>query len=349
MIRGSVRRWRVFVLVLVGCLSVGIGGFVTGTATGVSPTAPTRMILTSITSGVSAPAGTPTGAIPRVLVQASGTASTPPATSLFTVQVNFYDSSGNPASFTKDTALTISTPSGTLTTKSGVASAGAVQASITTSLVTPANQVSLTVLAGGRRDGLTASSSDGSDAFTFIDGTQIPDQRFDVLSELHAPTTIGPDGGTTGIGGDSADTCANATSANPVCGVLTLPFGSTSDVVLSIGACDASYAACGSAKGAVVQALANLSDPRYSKTAPATLVVKCDKSLCGTGAIQKVHLNFTLSGNGTLDQAALACPAKNTIGPDQIACVDYVQSKRDGSGDTHLYLLFAQDMRTSVG
>jgi hypothetical protein len=119
--------------------------------------------------------------------------------------------------------------------------------------------------------------------------------------------------------------------------------------VLSIGACDASYAACGSAKGAVVQALANLSDPRYSKTAPATLVVKCDKSLCGTGAIQKVHLNFTLSGNGTLDQAALACPAKNTIGPDQIACVDYVQSKRDGSGDTHLYLLFAQDMRTSVG
>lgn len=336
-------------LVLVGCLSVGIGGLVTGNATAVSPAAPTQMILTSISSGVTAPIGTPTGAVPRVLVQASGTAATPPANSLFTVQVNFYDSLGNPASFSKDTPLSISTPSGALTSSTGVAPSGADHASIATSLVTPANQVSVTVLAGSKKTGLTASSSDGSAAFKFIDGTQIPDQRFDVLSELHAPTTIGPDGGTTGIGGDSADTCANATASNPVCGILTLPFGSTSDVVLSLGACDASYAQCGSAKGAVVQVLANLSDPRYTASSPATLVVKCDKSLCGTGAIQKVHLNFTLSGNGNLDQSALACPAKNTLGPDQVPCVDYVQSKRDGSGDTHLYLLFDQDMRTSVG
>ena len=29
--------------------------------------------------------------------------------------------------------------------------------------------------------------------------------------------------------------------------------------------------------------------------------------------------------------------------------MDYVQSKRDGSGDTHLYLLLTRDARVSVG
>jgi hypothetical protein len=32
-----------------------------------------------------------------------------------------------------------------------------------------------------------------------------------------------------------------------------------------------------------------------------------------------------------------------------VPCVDYVQSKRDGSGDTHLYLLTDRDMRTGIG
>jgi hypothetical protein len=338
-------RWRLFVLTVVGCLAVAVGGFVTSTATAVSPTAPVKMILTSISSGVTAPTGTPTGAVPRVLVQASGTATTPPANSLFTVQVNFYDALGNPASFSKDTALSISTPSGTLTTSTGVAPAGADHATITTSLATPANQVSLTVVAGSKKTGLTASSSDGTAAFTFIDGSQIPDQRFDVLSELHEPTPVGA-GGTTAIGGDD-DSCTNATSTRPVCGILSLPLGASSDVVMSLGACDATYAACGSNKGAVVQALADLG-PGYTLTSPATLIVKCDKALCGGGAIQNVHLEFSLLGNDSLHQAE-SCPAKNTLGAGQDACVDYVQSKRDGSGDTYLYLLFDQDMRTSVG
>jgi hypothetical protein len=32
-----------------------------------------------------------------------------------------------------------------------------------------------------------------------------------------------------------------------------------------------------------------------------------------------------------------------------VPCVDYVQSKRDGSGDTHLYLLTDQDLRGGIG
>ncbi len=149
-----------------------------------------------------------------------------------------------------------------------------------------------------------------------------------------------------GIGGDD-NSCTQATTANPVCGVLVLPYGAPSGVLLSLGACDTTYAKCGSTKGAVVQALVDLSGGSYSKTSPATLVVKCDKSLCGGGAIQNVHLNFSFDGNTPLAPAS-ACPAKSTVGPDQEACVDYVQSKRDGSGDTHLYLLFARDLRGGI-
>jgi hypothetical protein len=332
------RRWRLSALVLVGCLAAAVGGVVTSTASAVSPTAPVKMVLTGIESATTAPAGTPNGAVPYVLVQAGGS---------FTVHVSFYDATGAPTSFNTNTTLSISSNRGPLSPATGTALKGATSADITTSLGTAANQVQVTVkVASGQSKGLAATSSDGTSGFTFIDGSQIPDQRFDVLSELHTPTTVGV-GGSSGIGGDD-DTCSNATAAKPVCGVLSLPFGATSQVLLALGACDPTYAACGSTKGAVVQALADLSGLGYSKTAPATLVVKCDKSLCGGGAISDVHLSFSLGGNTALGLAD-PCPAKNTVGAGQAACVDYVQSKRDNSGDTILYLLFDQDMRTSVG
>jgi hypothetical protein len=85
----------------------------------------------------------------------------------------------------------------------------------------------------------------------------------------------------------------------------------------------------------------------YEKTAPATILVRCDKTLCGGGSIQSKRLSYTLSGNDALKTAA-ACPAKGTVGAEP-ACVDYVQSRRDGSGDTFLFLLFSRDARVSVG
>ena len=69
----------------------------------------------------------------------------------------------------------------------------------------------------------------------------------------------------------------------------------------------------------------------YSVTSPATIVVKCDKSLCGTGSIQDLTVIYSLTGNGAL-VAAGACPAKNTMAAPGVPCVDYVQSKRDNSG-----------------
>jgi hypothetical protein len=298
-----------------------LGGLVTTTATASSPTAPVTMVITSVT-GVQAPAGTPSGSVPYALVKAGDS---------FSVTVAFFDSANNPASFNSDTTLKITSTAGTLTPSTGVAPAKATSATLTTSLATPANQVGLTVtVASGPAKGLTT-------------GPPRADQRFDVLSQLRFE-----DSSTNfqqGIGGDS--NCANATKAAPVCGIVVLPDGaSSSQVLLSLGVCDATYAKCGSPSGSIVQTLfAN--GGRYSESNPATLIIKCDKTLCGGGPIQEVPVHFSFSGNDPLGSAS-ACPAKNTVGPGQGACVDFVQSKRDGAGDTHLYVLFAHDIRVGA-
>ncbi len=128
---------------------------------------------------------------------------------------------------------------------------------------------------------------------------------------------------------------------------------------MSLGACDATYAKCGNRLGgSIVQVLADLTVPNpnpnraeidlYTKTSPATLILRCDTSLCETGAIQSIPVNYSLAGNGTLGPAP-ACPRKGTVGNNQDVCVDYVQSKRDGASDTILFLLFTRDLRGGIG
>ena len=59
-------------------------------------------------------------------------------------------------------------------------------------------------------------------------------------------------------------------------------------------------------------------------------------------------LQVSLDGDGPLPSAAApSCESKGVIQPGHEFCVDYVQSKRDGSGDTYLFLLLARDARGS--
>ena len=140
---------------------------------------------------------------------------------------------------------------------------------------------------------------------------------------------------------------ATVTSADPVCGSLQLPQGATSSqVLLSRGLCDAAYAGCGSARGSVVQFLADLGG-LYTKTSPARMIVRCDKSLCGNRGLTKIRLNYSLLGNAALGPAP-ACATKNRIGQSQEVCVDYRSSSRDNAGDSHLHLLLTHDARISV-
>jgi hypothetical protein len=316
------RRGRLVVAILM-CLAAAFGGLVTTSATAAAP-APVVIVIDGVTSAVTPPAGTPGGAVPTVLVEAGGT---------FTIHVSFYDASGAPASFNNDTTLAITSNRGALTPSTGVALKGRTTATLDTSLATAANQVALTVrVAGGRL------------ANDVSPGTSSASQLFDVLAELRFENS------TTnfeqGIGGDG--NCTSATRNDPVCGIVILPNGAASaQVLLSRGACDADYAGCRSPNGSVVQTLF-ADGGRYSMTSPATLLIKCDKVLCGGGSIQSVEVNFSHGGNDALGVAP-PCPAKATIGATQDVCVDYVQSKRDGAGDSHLYLLFTHDLRGGIG
>ena len=318
-------------LALVGSLLAAVGVVSSSAATAAS-LAPVRVVIDAVTSDLAAPGGTPAGAVPTVLVQTGGTVH---------VAVSFYDATGAPASFTKNTTVAVTSDRGGLTQLTSTALKGATSATLDVRFTQAANQVPLTVTVPGRAGtALTATSSLG--------------QRFDVVKELRFVDSAPRASLRQGIGGDDGR-CTNATPTNPVCGVVILPHGAqSSQVLLSLGACDASYAVCGSQKGAVVQTLADLSDPSvpsgslYSTADPAALLIKCDKTLCGGGQIQDRRVNFSLAGNDAL-RAAPACVVKGTVGADQDACVDYVQSKRDGSGDTLLYLLFTQDMRGSMG
>jgi hypothetical protein len=313
---------------VVAALGGAVGAF--APAGGASLPTPTSMVITEISS-VDPPGGLPDGAAPNTLVVAGGT---------LTVHVVFSDG-GAPAAFKSDTELKITSTGGTLTTTTGVAAAGQPSADITTSIKAPVNQVGLT---------LTVSKGPSKGLST---GTPDPALLFDVLSDLRFEDSVA--GFQQGIGGGS--NCAIATPGSPVCAIVMLPNGSSSSqVLLSLGLCDtdpgSTYAPCHVGPkgpgGAVVQTLFGQASVPYTVDSPATVVVKCDKSLCGTGPIQALTVIYSLGGNSPLT-AAGECPAKGTMATAGVPCVDYVQSKRDGSGDTHLYLLTDRDLRGGIG
>lgn len=349
---GSTTSRHRLVHLIAACLVValcGLAGVTTASAVPQSSAgslpAPTSMRIEGVSS-IAVPEGVPAGSAPSALVEAKGTV---------TIHLTLWDGSAE-AAFKSDTPLAITSTGGTLRTSTGTAPRGEHDVYVTTSFADAVNEVRLSVtVSKGPSKGMT---------------TDQPSDAFDVLTDVQVRTSPTGSAFTGGIGGADGE-CGTASVAVPVCGVLVLQHGATcvgpdcqdASIVLSTGLCDSTasavpaYAPCrpspgGVGPGVVVQVLFN-DGGAYSKTDPATLILKCDKSLCGGGAIQDVPLNFTLDGNGALGDVP-ECPAKGTVGTeangeDQRACIDYVQSKRDGAGDTHLYLLFPHDLRGSVG
>lgn len=251
----------------------------------------------------------------------------------FDAAVEFLDGAGNPAplSSNQDVKLRLSVGTGpdspadlaVLTVPKGQTTASFSGVS----LATPANGVVLRAASVPKKP---------ADA---IAGDSAP---VDVLEQfVAAPASSG----LVSIGGaGDAGTGCEATPSSPVCADLVLPnaAGVLSDILLSLGACDAVVECTGS----VVQALVGLSPDAYTRDAPATLVMKCDKTLCGGGGIPSFDLLVDLTYDGApTTEPAPACPSKGTVGADQTFCVDYVQSTRDNAGDLHLFLLFVQDAR----
>jgi hypothetical protein len=336
------RSRRRLVLLLVPCLVAALGGVVTHSARAAN-SSPVAIVIEGITGETLSGLGElPPGAKPAIFVRTGQT---------FSVQVSFRDATGAIVPFNNDTKLAITGASngGTavLTPATVVVPKGNGTYSLETSISAAANRVVLTVAVAGRKASAVAPG-----VSYLPDASPVKDLRFDVVSD--ARIAAGTTGFQQGIGGDA--NCASATSSAPVCAVVQLPRGAGADVLLSVGACDTSggstYAPCfvGTKRtgGAVVQTLFAQPTTPYTTTSPATVVFKCDKSLCGTGSIQGLTVTWSLSASGDL-QDALPCPAKNTMATEHTPCVDYVQSRRDGSGDTHLYLQTDGDLRGGIG
>jgi hypothetical protein len=144
--------------------------------------------------------------------------------------------------------------------------------------------------------------------------------------------------------------CAVPSPAVPVCGFLKLPNGANGTVLLSVGSC-AGILTCFTGAGAppgLVTAAVSLKDADgnalYTKTNPATFVLGCDKTLCSNGGVPTFHVLIDVTDTGAFTEAP-DCPSKGVLGATQTACLDTVQSKKDGSGDVFSVVLFDHDIR----
>jgi hypothetical protein len=152
--------------------------------------------------------------------------------------------------------------------------------------------------------------------------------------------------------------CAAPTPEVPTCGQLLLPNGASGRVIMSVGSCDGlvdpslgrDEDRClnvGNTEGLVVTTIADLKDGEgnqlYEGT-HATLILACDKVLCGQSGVPKLPVIYTVENTGQLDTPAPECSAKGVLGELEDACVDYVSSMRSG-GDLYLVVLFRIDAR----
>ena len=97
-----------------------------------------------------------------------------------------------------------------------------------------------------------------------------------------------------------------------------------------------------------VQFIAGL-DGLYSKTAPATLVLRCDKSqVRGKGVSTYTAKVSPWRSSGALADSLPPAPSKGVLGDGVDFCTDYVSSHRDNAGDLLLEVLFDKDMRGTM-
>ena len=134
--------------------------------------------------------------------------------------------------------------------------------------------------------------------------------------------------------------CAAPTAEVPTCGQLLLPNGASGLVTVSVGSCDGlvdpaipdrdpECLTVGDTEALVVTTIANLKDADGNslyETSHATLILACDKVLCGQSGVPKLPVIYTLENTGQLDTEAPECSAKGVLPEGQDACVDYVSS-----------------------
>lgn len=170
---------------------------------------------------------------------------------------------------------------------------------------------------------------------------------FDSLKSLLKASAGSPDL----TGGFGVSQCGTTTD-EPVCGVVLLPNGiaAGTTAALGIATCTTDYG-CRSGSQ-IVSFIADLTSasgaPLYSRTSPATVILRCDKSVCNGKAIDSYTVKASTAAIGASFTDVPACPAKGVVGANQTMCTDYVQSTRDNAGDLLLYWLIIEDPRGTI-
>lgn len=250
----------------------------------------------------------------------------------FSVVVEVQDDAGAPVTLSRDTTVVLSEVSGPGDLSgalSAVITRGNAQATISGAVYsTFANGVVLEVTA---TDGvaLSPASSTVNVAATAVSAEATPGQGLEVTDP----------------------SCITPSPSSPVCGYLLLPNGAKGTILMSVGSCGGilDCRADPTGNAGLVTAEAVLKDDNgaglYSKTAPATIVLGCDKSLCSNGGVPHFVPMVDVTNSGEFSEAT-PCPAKGVLG-EEAFCLDTVQSKRDGAGDLYSVILFDYDIRLS--
>lgn len=315
------RRLRILLLALAMLAPAALGWAGPATAASTPLPTPTSLRVSTFTD----PAvlaerlgDVPAASVPTVLA-AAGDA--------FLVRVSLFDGL-SPAAYRSDQAVVLSaTGPGTLSPTVATMPAGVSSQTFTVSYSAPSPEVRATATVGKGNKSLSATG----DPFRV---------------ETHLRFLAGEDTSLrSGTAGSDGAGCAVVDRAHPVCGRILLPQGATGGVALSLGDCPET-APCRRG-GLVTQLIADLDPSVYDRTHPATMVLVCDKSLCGSGGLRSVVPLWSQDATGDLTPVP-SCAAKNVIDAGLEYCADYVSSSRDGAGDSLIHVLFFKDVRGSI-
>ncbi|GAA3772796.1 hypothetical protein GCM10022240_26000 [Microbacterium kribbense] len=271
-------------------------------------------------------AGVPAGAIPAVLAAVHVD---------FDIQVTLKDNTGADATWGTDATVTLRTDGGgTLSTTTKTIPAGTSSIHILTAYSQAT--AALTV---------TADVTSPVAPATILTGPAAP---FPV--DLHLTVLDGNDASLlNGTAGADAAGCAVVDATHPMCGILSLPRGAQGTTALTLGVCPTG-ATCAPG-GLVTQFLGDLTAPGgadlYTRTAPASMTIICDKTLCGQRGVASFRAQWSESATGALTVAP-PCLAKGVIGADQRFCTDLASSSRTNVGDLRLVVLFLHDVRGTI-
>jgi hypothetical protein len=282
----------------------------------------TLVLSTPTTTNTADLAGAPTNAIPGVLAQKKVT----PILTTLTVSDGSELSKGTVVNLTavKVSATgAVTAAAGTFTPASFTVPARGTTFAI--SVIYSAADTDVVIKAALKKSTNTSPGPGLSTAFDVVDTLQFASQGDPKLR--------------TGFGSDEC----TASSKVQVCGVVLLPNGiNSAAAALSSGIC--ADAGCTGAEE--VQFIAGL-EGLYTKTAPAKLLLRCDKSKCAGKGVSSYTAKIALTSSGALANSP-ACPSKGVLGTDQHFCTDYVSSNRDNAGDLILDVLFDIDMRGTM-